>query len=602
MFITPDAVLRSLFLIQITFFFGSGSTHVADLCHLELDEEVRTLAISEEEIRLESTSAVSLNLLQRNAKLHHSGTVLVRTTSHLDTFCSPSTIKMPHALVAILVPLAMLAICGCLSVFVQKVTEFDELPYEDMEPLQRSPVSPTPRLLLVFLSPRRPAVRFSSVPRAYLDENLKPRSINFGFVYWSAFANFMSCVNFVAFIPIAVNNFDGSLSAAGCLVGLSAVGSCLSLPLFANLGADRPRLALLCWALCMTSGNACVIKGAFAKSLVWLQCGRLVSGAAYSYKLHSDDAVLQWIPKWDRAGAVFTLKMAMSLGMAVGSALPPLCDIVLRRLPPVQQSLPSFNAAAVSAPFALMAGSAFVFILTLIFFPNVEELSAEALGNAPAAGPANTPRYDLPRERTTRAIFLATLSMQLLTPLIRDAWTTGSILLLSRYYCIAPIAGIVTCLVALSLVTARVATTKMVGLCEGDAPYVIKGFGMLGLIALACLFSYTRASTGGLALFLIGSVVLFVTGAAQAGAAHGLGEDSAVASSRYLNRSRFNMYWHLAGAMGSSLGPFLTLTILEYNRHLQTTLATLLASVSLLQVVTFFVLLPSSSTKSALDK
>merc|ERR1719183_198113 len=114
-----------------------------------------------------------------------------------------------------------------------------------------------------------------------IDEDGYPVHINWHFVLWSGLAIGMANVNYVVVLPIAVEDFSGSMLEAGMWVGLYALGALISMPFFIYLGHKYTRSALITHGVTTLIGNMIMIYGAMIQDMTCLMCGRVATGLAF---------------------------------------------------------------------------------------------------------------------------------------------------------------------------------------------------------------------------------------------------------------------------------------------------------------------------------
>lgn len=421
-----------------------------------------------------------------------------------------------------------------------------------------------------------------------VDANGYPVSINWHFVLWTGIGIGMANVNYVVVLPIAVENFSGSMWEAGAWVGLYALGALASMPIFIALGHRWTRTALFIHGFTTLVGNIMMIYGAMVQSMFWLMTGRIATGLAFGIYYTCNTGCLYLIPTWDRLEAIFISRCVYSIGFAIGPCISPLCNMVLTRQPWVMAMFPDYNAAAEGTPLFLMAIYGFCYALgSLFIFKECEILDAETEGIGIGATQDNPSMSSASWEerKVAMTVFSSVVFTNFTRNFIRVLWETGTVLILAKVYCVATGAGIVVSIVAITLVVSRNAMAKLGLACEGDNAKLMRVLEWGGAISMPFMFLYGfQPDVVTLGMFLLGGVVFYNANASQSGVLLALGGEFAIPGHFWLDKVALNAYMYISMLVAYIFGPICTFISQAYDPG-QNTVALMVSLVTVLQIV-----------------
>jgi len=429
-----------------------------------------------------------------------------------------------------------------------------------------------------------------------------PVHINWHFVNWTGLAIGMANVNYVVVLPIAVDNFSGSLVMAGFWVGLYAVGALISMPVFIWLGHEYTRTCLFLHGFTTLIGNIIMIVGAEYQNMTLLMTGRIATGLAFGIYYTCNNGCLYLIPTWDRLEAIFISRCVYSIGFALGPCISPLCNILVTRQPWVLDMFPNYNAASEAVPLVLMAAYGLAYcVASLLVFKDVEILDAETEGVGVGASVVDPSKSEATPEQlwTSKVMFSSVVFTNFTRNFIRVLWETGTVMLLSKQYCISTVAGIVVSIVAITLVVSRGAMAKLGLACKGDTALLMRILEWGGAASIPLMFLWGSAPNAfTLSLFLIGGIIFYNSNASQSGVLLALGGEYAIPGHFWLDKVALNTYMYVSMLVAYIFGPICTFMSQEMNPG-QNTVAWAVGFVTFLQIfVTYFSVRPKAESEA----
>jgi len=448
----------------------------------------------------------------------------------------------------------------------------------------------------------RPPASESAYKVTRVDADGFPVHINWHFVNWSGLAIGMANVNYVVVLPIAVENFSGSMLMAGFWVGLYAVGALISMPLFIWLGHEYTRTCLFLHGFTTLIGNIIMVIGAEYQWMSLLMIGRVGTGLAFGIYYTCNNGCLYLIPTWDRLEAIFMSRCVYSIGFALGPCISPLCNLLVTRQPWVMAMFPNYNAASEALPLVLMGLYGLTYSLAALFiFKDVEMLDAETEGVGVGSSLDDPNRSQPTWEEKWNSIvmFSSTVFTNFTRNFIRVLWETGTVMLLSKQYCVATVAGIIVSIVAITLVVSRGAMAKLGIACKGDNALLMRILEWSGAASIPLMFLWSaQPGPVALSLFLIGGIIFYNANASQSGVLLALGGETAIPGNFWLDKVALNTYMYISMLVAYIFGPICTFMSQEMNPG-QDTVAWAVGSVTLLQIiVTYFTVRPKTETES----
>lgn len=448
----------------------------------------------------------------------------------------------------------------------------------------------------------RPPASESPFKVTRVDANGFPVHINWHFVNWTGLAIGMANVNYVVVLPIAVDNFSGSMLMAGFWVGCYAIGALISMPLFIRLGHEYTRTCLFLHGITTLVGNIIMIIGAEYQMISLLITGRIITGLAFGIYYTCNNGCLYLIPTWDRLEAIFISRCVYSIGFALGPCISPLCNFVVTRQPWVMNLFPSYNAASEAVPLVLMALYGLAYALSAIFiFKEVEILDAETegvgIGQSLTDPSQNEATYE--QKWSSSVMFSSTVFTNFTRNFIRVLWETGTVMLLSKQYCISTVAGIVVSIVAITLVVSRGAMAKLGMACKGDNALLMRILEWSGAASIPLMFLWGYHPNGvTLSMFLIGGIIFYNANASQSGVLLALGGEKAIPGHFWLDKVALNTYMYVSMLVAYIFGPVCTFMSQQMNPG-QDTVAYAVGAVTMLQIlVTYFTVRPKAEEEA----
>lgn len=448
----------------------------------------------------------------------------------------------------------------------------------------------------------RPPASESAYKVTRVDANGFPVHINWHFVNWTGLAIGMANVNYVVVLPIAVDNFSGSMVMAGLWVGLYALGALISMPVFIWLGHEYTRTCLFLHGFTTLIGNIIMIIGAEYQMITWLMTGRIATGLAFGIYYTCNNGCLYLIPTWDRLEAIFISRCVYSIGFALGPCISPLCNILVTRQPWVMSMFPDYNAASEAVPLVLMGVYGLAYCVgAIFFFKDVEILDAETEGVGVGASSDDPSQNQATWEEKWRSIVVisSTVFTNFSRNFIRVLWETGTVMLLSKQYCVSTVAGIIVSIVAITLVVSRGAMAKLGIACKGDNALLMRILEWSGACSIPLMFLWGSSPNGfTLSLFLIGGIIFYNANASQSGVLLALGGEAAIPGNFWLDKVALNTYMYVSMLVAYIFGPFCTFLSQEMDPG-QDTVAYAVGAVTLLQIcVTYFSVRPKAEAET----